>query len=226
LDLGVFRLSLTAGGKLMRLRVGALTLLLGLVGAPLASAVTYNIDFDSFVPGVYPGNFLAAFGINNMVPSGAAGAGGPRIDDHTTTNSIIPSPPNVFSQDAGSLDPNQLHRLTLSFDPGLVSFGLTRVGKHSFGSTDNWSAQFFDSSNNFLGGWSEGRGINYPPKMFSFTAPTGVHIARMELDSVWTNFATHRNIPVDDFVLTFVPEPSSGALLMMGLLGLAARRRR
>jgi hypothetical protein len=211
----------------MRTLCFGFAMVLVLLAGPASFAVTHTINFDSFAPGVYPGNFLSAFGIQNMVPSGAAGAGGPRIDDHTNVNSTIPSPPNVFNQDANALDPNQLHRLTLTFDPGLIEFSLTRIGKHSFGSTDDWAAQFYDASNNLLGGWSEFRGINMPPKTFTFAAPSGVHIAKMELDSVWTAFATHRNIPVDDFVLVFVPEPTAGLLLLIGCVGtFAARHRR
>jgi hypothetical protein len=101
------------------------------------------------------------------------------------------------------------------------------VGTQNFGSTDTWSAKFYNSLNVLLGSFGESVPlINGPPTVFTFNAPSGQTIARMDLESVWTAFATYRNIPVDDFVLTQVPEPSTIALAAIGVAGLIACGRR
>jgi hypothetical protein len=94
---------------------------LGLIGLVLfvaqpARAVTIN--FDSIAPGDQPANFLAAYGIPNITVSGAAGAGPPSVRDFSAnTGAIVPSLPNIFQQNASSLDTNQIHRLSFDFTP-------------------------------------------------------------------------------------------------------------
>ena len=168
-----------------------------------ASGAAQVINFDNFPAGVKPANFLAGYGIPSVTFSGTGpGVGGPRVMDHTTTNSTIPSPPNVLEQYSTSNDPNATHALTFTFAPVLASFSLDRVGKHSTGSTDTWRAYFYNAAGTLLGSFGEPVPIiNAPVQTFTFTAPAGQSIARMDLVSVWTGFATHRNIPVDNFVL-------------------------
>jgi hypothetical protein len=205
--------------------------IVGLALFVMQPARATTINFDSFAPGTQPANFLAAFGIPNITVSGAAGAGPPSIQDFSNnTGAIVPSLPNIFQQSASSLDTNQIHRLSFDFSPPLSSFRLTRMGTQNFGSTDTWSAKFYNASNSLLGSFGEPVPlINSPPTPYTFNAPSGQTIARMDLESVWTAFATYRNIPVDDFVLTpAVPEPSTIALCAMSAAGLIAcgRRRR
>lgn len=164
---------------------------------------TQFIHFDQFAMGVQSSNFLAAYGIPSVNASGSGpGAGAPRINDHTFTNSTIPSSPNVLEQQALSNDPNQEHILTFNFSPVLAAFSMDRVGKHSGGSTDTWHADFYNAAGTLIGSVGESTPVvNAPVQRFGFTAPAGQMIARMDLVSVWTGFATHRNIPVDNFLL-------------------------
>jgi hypothetical protein len=190
-------------------RCCALFILAGLLAlAPAAQPALVTINFDAgFTPGVQAANFLAAYGIPTVTFSGAASAGGPRIEDFTIGNSTVPSPPNCLFQDGSSNDPGQMHRLTFNFSPRLSQLSLTRIGKHSNGSTGPWTNKFYNAAGTLLGSFGESAGctINQGPLKFTFTAPAGETIARMDLESVWTGCATHRNIPVDDFELTQVP---------------------
>jgi hypothetical protein len=169
-----------------------------------ATLVTIHFDPDQGISaGVQSSTFLASFGIPMVTFGGAPGAGPPAIFEFShDPNSIVPSPPNVLVQSASTLDPYQTHRLTFTFLPMLTAFSLTRVGKANTGSTDTWRAHFFNAENVEIGSFGETTPMtNASPKIFTFNAPAGEVIASMNLDSVWKAFATHRNIPVDDFKL-------------------------
>ena len=184
------------------LRLLALTFLL--IASTLRAAVLIN--FDSIADGPQPSNFLAASGIPSVTFSGAAGAGGPFVTS-VLGNSIAPSPPKILYQAATANDQNQPHILTFTFSPVLTAFSLDRVGKNGGGSTDTWHADFFNAAGTMIGTMGEpaSHPINAPVTTFSFTAPPGERIARMDLVSVWTGFATNATIPVDNFVLTSGP---------------------
>jgi hypothetical protein len=190
-------------------------------------ATLLTIDFDpdqGFSIGAQSSTFLASFGIPSVTFGGAEGAGAPTImNSSADPNNIVPSPPNVLQQSASSLDPDKIHRLTFTFSPMLTAFSLTRMGATSH-STDTWRAHFFDAAHVEIGSFGEANPINdEPPKTFTFNAPAGELIASMDLASVWTAFATYRNIPVDDFKLTqasSVSEPAIQSLLGIGLAGL------
>jgi hypothetical protein len=169
-------------------------------------ATLITIDFDpdqGFSIGAQSSTFLASFGIPSVTFEGAEGAGPPSITNSgADPNNIVPSPPNVLQQSSSSNDPYQTHRLTFTFSPMLTAFSLTRMGATAH-STDTWRAHFFNAAHVEIGSFGEAIPIaDQPPKTFSFDAPVGELIASMNLDSVWTVFATYRNIPVDDFKLT------------------------
>jgi len=197
--------------------------------APSAEAATIvTIDFDSLPSNNLPPltsapNFLASFGIPNVTFGGSgSGAAGPRV--YNPAPHGAPSPSQLLIQHATSNDSGQTHFLDFHFDSGLVGFGLTRMGTTGGSSTNTWTAEFFNSSNASIGSFGEsGLLVNAPHTPFSFTATGPETISRMRLTSIWTN-ATFRNIPVDDFVLTFnsavVPEPSTFILFGLGIIGL------
>ena len=167
---------------------------------PVSSVVTIN--FDNLTEGTQASNFLAAYGVPSVTFSGAPQSQGPAVTSNLG-NSIAPSPPNILYQTIGANEQNQPHVLTFNFNPYLTAFSLDRVGKFGFGSTDTWHADFYSAAGVLLGSIGESTPlINAPVQTFGFTAPTGQTIARMDLVSIWTGFATNATIPVDNFVLT------------------------
>jgi hypothetical protein len=186
-----------------------------------------TIDFESIGQGIQPSNFLSAYGIPSVQYSGGPSGFGPLVTI-TTSSEIVPSGTHVLTQYALAYDQNQVDRLTFSFAPFLSSFSLSRVGSKNGYGTDDWTAKFYDSSNNLLGSFGDATPqINSPVTTYTFNAPTGQSIAHMDLESIYTGFpgemasTTQRNIHVDDFVLTPVPEPSSAYLIGTALLALA-----
>jgi hypothetical protein len=205
------------------------TLVGSLAASSTGSAVT--IDFESIGQGIQPSNFLSAYGIPSIQFSGGPNGLGASI---TITNSteIVPSGSHVLTQYALALDTNQVHRLTFNFSPLLSAFSLSRVGTNSGDGTDVWAAKFYDSSNVLLGSFGDSTPqINSPVTVYSFNALAGQSIARMDLESIYTGFpnesgsTSRRNIPVDNFVLTPVPEPISVYLAAIALVSLAISSR-
>lgn len=180
-----------------------------------------TINFDNLATGPQASNFLAAYGIPSVTyfgDVGSVGAGPPLVDAQVGGNSLIPSSPNLLIQNASTNEANHAHTMRFDFASELSAFGLTRAGKFGNGSTDTWHADFYNSSGTFLGSFGEASPlINAAPRPYSFTAPSGQTIARMELVSVWTAFATNRNIPVDDFVLTPTGAPAATQLTGLSL---------
>lgn len=174
--------------------------------SPSNGSTVVNINFDNIAVGPQAPDFLAAYGIPSVTFSGAPLSQGPYVTA-TLGNSVAPSPPNILYQAAGANEQNQPHILTFNFTPQLSAFSLDRVGKTGGGSTDTWHADFYNASGVMIGTMGEpsSHPINAPVTTFSFTAPQGQTIARMDLVSVWTGFATNATIPVDNFVLTQVP---------------------
>ncbi len=180
-------------------------------GTGLKAAITpalsgsVTINFDNFAVGQQPADFLAAYGIPSITYGGASGSRGPAIgsENDPGNNSVPASHPNLFYQYATAVDAFQDHILTFTFDPPLTAFALSRVGKVGGGSTDTWHADFYDADDNLIGSFGESSPIiEAPVTPFSFTAPENKTIAKMNLVSNWTAFATNATIPVDDFVLT------------------------
>jgi hypothetical protein len=234
----------TNGNSRLHLRrpfVAALVvgIIVALPGPQRGSAATININFDGFpAANPEPANFLSAFGISSVVNTSnlgtSPGAGGPSVV--LLSNVSMPGSTQgagkalAFQQASTSNDVNQHDILTLTFSTPLTAFSLMRVGTINGGSTDTWSARFYDGSNNLLGSFGESSPlINAAATTFSTTATAGDPIATMQLDSFYTNFATYRNIPVGNFVLTTVPEPSvlsAAAAGVMGSIGFARCRKR
>lgn len=189
-----------------------LALILAFAFATTTLRAVVLINFDSFADGEQDSNFLASYGIPTITYSGAAGARGPAVTSNLG-NSIAPSPPKIFYQYAVANDQNQPHILTFTFSPELTAFSLDRVGKNGGGSTDTWHADFYNAAGTLIGTMGEpsSHPVNAPVQTFSFTAPAGQTIARMDLVSVWTGFATNATIPVDNFVLTQAPAGSVDA---------------
>jgi hypothetical protein len=193
-----------------------------------AHADIIYIDFDSFAPGYYDGDFLAAHGISNITIGGSGpGAAGPRILNPSPH--VPSSPPNVFVQHATSNDRNLSHTLSFHFSTELTDFGLSRMGTAiSANSIPQWSASFYNSSGALLGSFGESYTVAMlPPRPFTFSAPGTETIARMDLTSIWT-VSTFRNILVDDFVLSQaeIPEPGPVLLSLFWIGAIAVRRRR
>ena len=193
-----------------------------------ANRTIVTIDFDKgFTTGAQTPDFLSAYGIPSVTFSGAPGAMGPWIWDHTSGNSIVPSEPNYLMQNCSAHDAGQIHRLTFLFSPELKEFSLIRVGRFGGSSTDPWTAQFFNASHVELGSFGESALlINQPPKKFTFTAPAGETIARMDLESVYWA-ATTATVPVDDFVLVYganqtIDFPNPGPQIATNKIGLSA----
>jgi hypothetical protein len=87
-------------------------------------------------------------------------------------------------------------------------------------------AWFYDTSGVFLESFYESTWKDLPlPQLFSFNAPSGSTITKMQFESTWT-VTTFRNISVDNFVLTHAPATAwrfvSG---LPGLIGLAGRKK-
>ena len=183
------------------------------------------ITFDDITPGPQGPTFLASYGIPGISWGGAGGALGPAVVNYTGAPVILASQANGLAQGWSSLDMSQPHWLAFDFSPRLTSFALTRIGTTGGGSTDAWQARFYDAANNFLGSFGDGPLIDPAVAQYTFQAPYGLTIGRMVLESTWTGFATYRNIPVDNFVLSQVPEPGAFTLLLAGGTGLVLRRR-
>ena len=197
-----------------------------LAAAMESRAVT--IDFESINLGIQPSNFLRAYGIPSIQFSGGPNGLGPSITIATGSGEIVPSGFRVLTQYALAYDTNQVDRLTFNFSPLLSGFSLSRAGTKNGDGTDVWTAKFYDSSYTLLGSFGDSTPqINSPVTIYSFNAPAGQSIARMDLESIYTAFpnesggTSRRNIPFDDFVLTPVPEPAAATLFLLGFTTVA-----
>jgi hypothetical protein len=103
-----------------------------------------------------------------------------------------------------------------------------------------FSIEFFDAASSFLGGavldlaaaglgTPNGQPFSYNQYSLSATAPGGTASVRVMISMVnaYANpLGGGQAFVVDDFELSAIPEPTTAALLGMGLLAFAAMRRR
>lgn len=189
--------------------VGVVALTCVLAGGLRDGATAVVINFDSISPGFQAPNFLGAFGIPNITSVAPSVPGsGPfvgLVSPHPTG-----SPPNAFWQGLPVCcsAPGDVNTMTLFFSPGLTGFGLTRMGTADpANSISGWTATFYDAANAVLGSFGEPNQVGaVPPLSFSFSAPVGQIIAKVEITTIYDG-GTFSTVHVDDLVLVPVAPP-------------------
>lgn len=166
---------------------------------------TITINFDQFSTGVQSANFLNAYDIGTITWTGTTGTQGPPSIQNF--GSYAPSPPMVLQQsDSTPYADNPTSSddtLSIPFIIPLTSFSLSRIATpQSNSSIPEWHARFYNSAGTLLGTFGESYTVaQLPVQPFTFNAPAGQTITRMDLESVFL-YSTYRNIPVDNFQLT------------------------
>ena len=200
--------------------VAALAILI----SPAASAAVITMDFEGVQP--FAGNgpaYLNSYGItlSNLSPSGTAG----------TVDIYNYSGPGSFWLNNNFLQQNGAGAVpcsyTLNFSTPLKSISFTRVATPFNLTTEpQWLATAYvgvtgvGSVGESLGTWG-----NSPAKTFSLT---GNGITSLNISANGFGFTAIGSVPLDDFVLTTVPEPSTIVLGAVGAvaIGAAIRKRK
>jgi len=198
------------------------------LAASCATAAVLTLDFESVAPNAGNGPaYLSSYGItlSGVSPAGPSGA----VD--IRNNSSIYSPgslwlnDNFLASDGGGAPPVSY---TLNFSTPLQSISFERIATPVNLSTEpQWSATAYagitpvGTVGEALGSWGNGA----PAHLFMLS---GSGITSLTVSANGFGFTGIGGVPLDDFVLTQVPEPSSVALAAFGLilLGSVALRKK
>ena len=194
------------------------------LAAPYATAGVLTLDFDSVAPNAGNGPaYLNTFGITltNVTPSGPAGA----VDIRNYSSGSEWVNENFLQQSGAGAVPCSY---TMNFSTPLQSISFTRFPTPPDLTTEpQWSATAYagDVAVGTVGESLDTWG-NSPARPFSLT---GNGITSLTVSANGSGFTAIGSVPLYEFVLTTVPEPSTLALLgvgAVGFLGWAWRRHR
>jgi hypothetical protein len=242
--------------SLRRFGWGLLVLSLLIAGSfRSAQAVVVTVNFDALaatgtsVTGAaldaYLAGFPVAITISNVTPTGY-----PEVHDASDHGPLsgfpagfltASSPPNFLSHGDGvagggaNAPTNSPISYRLNFSTPLDSVSFTRIQQNAFTSPSGsivaaWSARALDSSGNTIFTVGEPQLASFgiiPAAMFTLPGP---NIAALVVERTSTNFVAGVNaVFIDDLVLQFtpsVPEPTTLALMALGLAVVGFTRRR
>lgn len=210
-------------------------LLLAVIGMVLvpgteARATDIVIDFESYTTGAKSSDFLSSDGISSitLVRDGSVVETvtvNPETSE-TNGNGSNPGGGNYLASAGNNIQGERV--LTLVFSVEVRRFSFTRIdvdGQVSIPST--WEARAFDAAGSDLGiSAGETSVPRFPasPASFSLLAPAGSTIHRVEF-TIPPNLSTFAVAPLDDLILSPVPEPRTVGMLGLGLVGVGLRRR-
>jgi hypothetical protein len=197
----------------------ALAAATALWAAPYATATVVTLDFESVAPNAGNGTaYLSSYGItlSNISPSGPSGV----VDIRNISSSYSPGSlwvnDNFLMPDGGGAPPCSY---TMNFSTPLQSISFERIATPSNLSTEPlWSATAYagvvpvGTVGESLGSWG-----NSPANSFTLT---GNGITSLTVSSNGFFFTGIGSVPLDDFVLTQVPEPSTISIAALSLISL------
>jgi PEP-CTERM motif-containing protein len=183
--------------------------------APCATAGVVTLDFDSVAANAGNGiAYLNSHGITltNVTPTSSAGV----VDIRNYSAGSHWVNDNFLQQDGGGAVPCSF---TLNFSTPLLSFSSARIATPFDLTTEpQWSATAYVGATpvgtvgESLDTWG-----NSPAKPFTLS---GSGITSVIISANGSGFTGIGSVPLDDFVLTTVPEPSTIALAALGLISL------
>lgn len=215
--------------KLMTCTAAVAAAALTWLAAPSATAAVVTLDFESVAPNVGNGTaYLSSYGITltNVSPAGPSGV----VDIFNISSAYSPGSfwvnDNFLMQNGGGAPPVSY---TMNFSIPLSSISFERIATPFNLTTEpQWSATAYaglapvGTVGESLGSWG-----NSPANPFTITASG---ITSLTISANGFGFTGIGAVPLDDFVLTQVPEPSTVALAALGQLSLGfvgfCRRRR
>ena len=209
----------------MTCTVAFVALVLAWLAAPCATAAVVTLDFDSVAPNVGNGPaYLNSYGITltDLTPAGPSGV----VDIVNNSSSYSPGSlwldDNFLIQNGGGAPPCSY---TMNFSTPLLSISFERIATPSNLFTEpQWSATAYTgvvavgTVGESLGSWG-----NSPASTFTLT---GSGITSLTISANGFGFTGIGSVPLDDFVLTEVPEPSTLVLAGVALPGLSFVARR
>jgi hypothetical protein len=190
------------------------------LAAPCATAAVLTLDFESVAPNA--GNGPAYLNSYGITLSGVSPAGPSGVVDIRNNGSIY-SPgslwinDNFLMSDGGGAPPVSY---TLNFSTPLQSISFERIATPVNLSTEpQWSATAFagitpvGTAGETLDSWGNGA----PAHLFMLS---GSGITSLTVSANGFGFTGIGGVPLDNFVLTQVPEPSSITIACFGLISL------
>jgi hypothetical protein len=194
--------------------IGALSLL----SAAVANAQTTTINFDSVDASAGPvdaTSYLATYGVtlSNESPAGVAEINSDQ--DYYGNNFVIASSGTNFLMANNN---SQANSFTLNFATPLQSFSFTRIAYSSAGSglLAGWTAQAYSGATPLTSASEPYESETGGKPAVEYTL-TGTDITSVTFSANGEGFAGVSGAPVDDLILVDAPEPSTYAMMFVGL---------
>lgn len=214
-------------------RCGILCMIASLfAGLTSNSEAATLIDFESVPTGALASNALSAYGVSSITNAGGPIPASVRDMSGEMGELMISSPVNAFHPPAFFWPQTGSASATLTFATELTSLSFTKIAEANTANgvtygLPGWSAVAYDSSNNVVDSISIGYsgGLDFPNTSIATYTLDGISPIDHVVFSVnYTGMSSSGTVYLDDFTLSFVPEPST-----IGLVGafsaLALRRR-
>lgn len=203
-----------------------------LAGFASTSQAATLIDFESVPTGALASNALSAYGVLSITSVGGPIPTSVRDMSDVANELMISSPVNAFHPPAFFWPQTGTASATLTFAQGATSMSFTKIAEHntSNGVTvgfPGWKAEAYDSSNNLVDFEDDGyaSGLDFPnTSILTYTLSGSSPIDHVVFSVNYNGQSTLGTIYLDDFNLSYVPEPTT--LGLIGAVGALALRRR